>query len=150
GPLVIPHLYNGRNKTFWFFSEQSDRNRNAATGTATVPIDAWRNGDFSNLKNGNGQAVVIYDPDTGMPQTDPSGRSHLIQATVPPRHVSPRSRRGCSGTGRSRIRRRPTLTRIPTTSTPPVAPVRGPTSSTSALTTTSATNSKCGAAARSR
>jgi len=79
GPLVIPHLYNGRNKTFWFFSEQSDRNRNAATGTATVPIDAWRNGDFSNLKNGNGQAVVIYDPDTVMPQTDSSGVSYFIR-----------------------------------------------------------------------
>src|SRR5437016_932768 len=30
GPLVVPHLYNGRNKTFWFFSIQDDRNRNAS------------------------------------------------------------------------------------------------------------------------
>jgi hypothetical protein len=44
-----------------------------------VPIDAWRNGDFSNLKNGNGQAVVIYDPDTVMPQTDSSGVSYFIR-----------------------------------------------------------------------
>src|SRR5215467_1788223 len=79
GPLVIPHLYNGRNKTFWFFSEQSDRNRNAATGTATVPIDAWRNGDFSDLKNGNGQAVIIYDPDTVTAQTDATGVSYFTR-----------------------------------------------------------------------
>jgi hypothetical protein len=77
GPLVIPHLYNGRNKTFWFFSEQSDRNRNASTGTATVPIDAWRNGDFSDLKNGNGQAVIIYDPATVATQTDAAGVTYF-------------------------------------------------------------------------
>ena len=57
---MIPHLYNGKNKTFWFFSEQSDRNRNASTGTATVPIDSapeeWR---LADLKNGNGSAVII-------------------------------------------------------------------------------------------
>jgi hypothetical protein len=79
GPLVIPHLYNGRNKTFWFFSEQSDRNRNASTGTATVPIEAWRNGDFSDLKNGNGQPVIIYDPDTVTAQTDATGVSYFTR-----------------------------------------------------------------------
>src|SRR5258705_11143250 len=77
GPLVIPHLYNGKNKTFWFFSEQSDRNRNAATGTATVPPEAWRNGDFSDLRNGNGQPAVIYDPPTVISQTDAAGVTYL-------------------------------------------------------------------------
>ena len=62
GPVVIPHLYNGRNKTFFFFSEQSVRARSGTSSFATVPIDAWRTGDFSGLKNGSGQAVTIYDP----------------------------------------------------------------------------------------
>ena len=56
GPVVIPHLYNGRNKTFFFFSEQSVRARSGTSAFATVPLDAWRNGDFSGLKNGSGQA----------------------------------------------------------------------------------------------
>src|SRR5437870_2617269 len=94
GPLVIPHLYDGRNKTFWFFSEQSDRNRNAATGTGTVPIDAWRNGDFSDLKNGNGQPVIIYDPATVTAQTDATGvtyftRQPLAGNRVPASRFSP-------------------------------------------------------------
>jgi len=87
GPLVIPRLYNGRNKTFWFFSEQSDRNRNAATGTATVPIDAWRNGDFSDLKDGNGRAVTIYDPATVVQQTDASGVTYFTRQPLPGNRV---------------------------------------------------------------
>ncbi len=62
GPVWIPGVYNGKNKTFFFFSEQSVRARSGTSSFATVPIDAWRNGDFSDLKNGSGQAVTIYDP----------------------------------------------------------------------------------------
>src|SRR5262249_34875670 len=88
GPVVIPHLYNGRNKTFWFFSEQSDRNRNAATGTATVPIDAWRTGDFSDLKDGNGRAVIIYDPSTVIKQTDAAGIDYFTRQPLAGNRVS--------------------------------------------------------------
>src|SRR5262249_32301524 len=57
GPVVIPRLYNGRNRTFFFFSEQSVRARSGASSTATVPIDAWRIGDFSDLRNGAGAPI---------------------------------------------------------------------------------------------
>jgi hypothetical protein len=62
GPMVLPKLYNGRNRTFFFFSEQSVRSRSGTSSNATVPIEAWRNGDFSNLRNGSGQPVTVYDP----------------------------------------------------------------------------------------
>ncbi len=62
GPIWIPKVYDGRNRTFFFFSEQITYARNGTSPTATVPIDAWRNGDFSQLKNGGGQPVTIYDP----------------------------------------------------------------------------------------
>jgi hypothetical protein len=62
GPLWIPKVYNGRNKTFFFFSEQVTYTRSGTSPSATVPIAAWRTGDFSQLKNGNGQPVTIYDP----------------------------------------------------------------------------------------
>ncbi len=64
GPVVIPKLYDGRNRTFFFFAEQSERRRSASSSFATVPLDSWKNGDFSDLKNGSGQAITIYDPDT--------------------------------------------------------------------------------------
>jgi hypothetical protein len=56
------YWFNGQNRTFFFFSEQSVRARNGASATATVPIDAWRVGDFSDLRNGAGQLVTLYDP----------------------------------------------------------------------------------------
>ncbi|MGH9720054.1 MAG: TonB-dependent receptor domain-containing protein, partial [Bryobacteraceae bacterium] len=64
GPIYIPKLYDGRNRSFFFFAEQSTRTRNASTGTATLPIQAWKNGDFSDLRNGGGQAITIYDAAT--------------------------------------------------------------------------------------
>lgn len=64
GPIYIPKLYDGRNRTFFFFAEQSQRVRSATSSNATVPLEAWKNGDFSALRNGSGQPITIYDPDT--------------------------------------------------------------------------------------
>jgi hypothetical protein len=64
GPISIPKLYDGKNRTFFFFAEQSTRTRNASTAQGSVPIDAWRQGDFSDLRNGNGQLITLYDPNT--------------------------------------------------------------------------------------
>jgi Carboxypeptidase regulatory-like domain len=39
GPIDIPGVYNGKNRTFFFFSEQSTRTRSASSATASVPVD---------------------------------------------------------------------------------------------------------------
>ena len=62
GPLYIPHVYDGRNKTFWFFSGEGIRLRQGQTYTDTVPTAAQRQGDFSKTQNSNGSMVTIYDP----------------------------------------------------------------------------------------
>jgi hypothetical protein len=49
GPVVLPHLYDGRNRTFFFVDYEGYRVRQAATQVAFVPPTAWRNGDFSDL-----------------------------------------------------------------------------------------------------
>jgi hypothetical protein len=64
GPVYLGKMYDGRNRTFFFFAEQSTRTRSQAGATATVPLQAWRNGDFSDLRNGNGQPITIFDPAT--------------------------------------------------------------------------------------
>lgn len=64
GPLYIPHVYNGHNRTFFFFDTETTRAQAADTLTTTVPLDAWKQGDFSSLKNSSGQAITIYDPTT--------------------------------------------------------------------------------------
>lgn len=65
GPVVIPKLYDGRNKTFFFFSYEAFRNREGATGAQrTVPTPEMYNGDFRNWVNASGQQIPIYDPTT--------------------------------------------------------------------------------------
>jgi len=50
GPIVIPHLYNGRDKTFFFFSaEDLQRRSSPTTATIYVPTAAMMRGDFSAL-----------------------------------------------------------------------------------------------------
>ena len=53
GPLVIPKVYNGRNRTFWFTSYEQYRDREKGQGYYNVPRDEWRNGDLSSLLTGN-------------------------------------------------------------------------------------------------
>ncbi len=58
GPVYIPHVYNGRNKTFWFFSYDTiyqPSTISVQTGE-TVPTVAMKNGDFSALP------TAIYNP----------------------------------------------------------------------------------------
>jgi hypothetical protein len=50
GPIVIPKIYNGKNRTFFFTNlEWDDRNQQQFTGLGTVPTLEFKNGDFSKL-----------------------------------------------------------------------------------------------------
>jgi hypothetical protein len=72
GPVVIPHFYNGKNRTFFFFGYQGTRIRNVTSSSnAYVATAAEMNGDFSALQSASnpanpfGKAVNIVDPRTG-------------------------------------------------------------------------------------
>ena len=62
GPVYLPKLYNGKNRTFWFFAWEAFRNMNSTTGGYAVPTFAMRNGDFSGEVNAAGQRITLYDP----------------------------------------------------------------------------------------
>jgi hypothetical protein len=62
GPVYIPKLYNGKNKTFWFFSWESSRQLQATTLQYSLPTQQMRNGDLSGLTSADGHAITIYDP----------------------------------------------------------------------------------------
>ncbi len=50
GPVIIPKLYNGRDRTFFYFAYMDWRDSARATDlTPTVPLAAWKRGDFSDL-----------------------------------------------------------------------------------------------------
>jgi hypothetical protein len=53
GPVVIPHVYNGKDKTFFFYSQEFRRVVQYASVTAYVPTAAERTGDFSNTVTPN-------------------------------------------------------------------------------------------------
>ncbi|MBV9506169.1 MAG: carboxypeptidase regulatory-like domain-containing protein [Acidobacteriia bacterium] len=62
GPLLIPKLYNGRNKTFFFVSTEAYRQRDGNTTVLAVPTPLERAGNFSQTFQKNGTQQVIYDP----------------------------------------------------------------------------------------
>ncbi len=51
-----------KDKTFYFFNFEGNRQGSATVGTFTVPLQAWRDGDFRGLKNSAGADILIYDP----------------------------------------------------------------------------------------
>ena len=74
GPVIIPHVYNGHDRTFFFFGFQGERYRDIGTANhAFVPTTAELNGDFSALLNASnpnnpfGRVIQITDPLTGQP-----------------------------------------------------------------------------------
>ncbi len=90
GPLVVPHIYNGRDKTFFFFDWEQFRYGNGGVVQSTVPTAAQRMGNFSstltttpvnttnNINPCNGQVIYngeIFDPSTTRTVTDASGNT---------------------------------------------------------------------------
>jgi hypothetical protein len=76
GPVLIPKLYNGRNRTFFFGSAEWFRNRvGASSGFFDVPAPEMYRGDFSNWVDNNGVRLPIYDPATT--RANPNGAGFL-------------------------------------------------------------------------
>lgn len=91
GPVMIPKLYNGKNKTFFNFNYEGRRRREpGAISTALVPSDAFRNGDFSTLLNRRGSAgaalpsIQIFDP-----SSDPANPTPFPGNIIPANRISP-------------------------------------------------------------
>lgn len=59
GPLTIPHLYSGKDRSFFFIDYEAQRLRQGLVMSGTVPTPAQRSGDFS--ASGLNK---IYDPST--------------------------------------------------------------------------------------
>jgi len=64
GPIVIPKLYHGKDKSFWFFAYERYSLAQSGTELVSVPSTAMRGGDFSGLIGGNGILQQLYDAST--------------------------------------------------------------------------------------
>ena len=121
GPVYIPKLYNGHNKTFFYATYEGLRQGQLANSITTVPTALQRMGDYSQTRNAAGQPVIIYDPVT----TAPSGAGFVRQPFPGQRHsdVAPRSGRSARSRSTIRCRMAPAIpTRGPTTTPPPGTP----------------------------
>jgi hypothetical protein len=86
GPVMIPRLIDGRNKLFFMFNWEGLRERKSLTSRPSVPLSAWRTGDFSGLL---AQGIQIFDPATRV--FDAAG--NVIQAPTPfPGNIVPANR----------------------------------------------------------
>jgi hypothetical protein len=81
GPVLIPGVYNGRDKTFFNFNYTGLRNQPAQNGTfVSLPTDAFKQGDFSAYRDASGALIPIFDPAT----TGPDGSRTQFPGNIIP------------------------------------------------------------------
>jgi hypothetical protein len=93
GPIYVPHAYDGRNRTFFFFDYQGTKGRSASIFTGSVPLPEWIRGDLSTLKASSGQTIVVSDPVTN--RANPGGgyiRDPFPGNQIPASRIDPTTR----------------------------------------------------------
>jgi Carboxypeptidase regulatory-like domain/TonB dependent receptor len=86
GPVRIPKLYNGKDKLFFFFAYNAARDVKTEEANAvnrTVPSDAHRRGDFSDLLDIDDERYQIYDPRTARVVNGVVERTPFLNNQVP-------------------------------------------------------------------
>ena len=85
GPLTIPKVYNGHDRTFGLYSQEWFKQTNANTANGTVPTVLEKQGNFSDYVDGTGTIIPIIDPLTGNPfpgNTIPQSRISPLSASL--------------------------------------------------------------------
>jgi hypothetical protein len=106
GPIVIPSfglngrktLYNGRNRSFFFVSQENLELRQGLTREFRVPTAAMRAGDFSELIDNQGRRLQLYDPATTRIEELPNGRvvavrDPFLNNQIPVERLNPLAKR---------------------------------------------------------
>ena len=91
GPVIIPKIFNGRNKLFWFFAYDGARDDIPARPNDindTVPTALERSGNYSDLSP-LGAQYTVYDPLSVTP--NPASAGHYIRTPFPG-NIVPQSR----------------------------------------------------------
>jgi hypothetical protein len=81
GPLTIPHLYNGHNKTFFFVDYEGNRRRTSQAEQYTVPTALDRTGNLSDLTIPNNTLINPFTrqpyPNNTIPNISPFAKALL-------------------------------------------------------------------------
>ncbi len=89
GPVYIPKLYNGRDKSFFMVNYEGYREATPGPLTISVPEAEMRNGDFSKLVDSQGRKITIYDPTTGRDVNGTWTRDPFPGNVIPGGRVNP-------------------------------------------------------------
>jgi outer membrane receptor protein involved in Fe transport len=89
GPVYIPKLYHGRDKTFFFVDYEGLRQDTPSETLTRVPTLAERGGDFSADVTSTGAAVTIYDPLTTIATVNSSGSTVYTRTPFPGNQINP-------------------------------------------------------------
>ena len=84
GPVMLPGLYDGRNKTFFFASYEGHRREQGVTDVSIVPSAAQRQGDFSGL-------APIFDPLSTATVAGVVTRTQFANNQIPSNRISPQA-----------------------------------------------------------
>jgi hypothetical protein len=105
GPVMLPsfglngkRFYNGRGRTFFFFSREGVELVQGITREFRVPTAAMRAGDFSELIDAQGRRISLYDPATTRQEEFPnlrlvSVRDPFENNRIPLERLNPLARR---------------------------------------------------------
>jgi hypothetical protein len=90
GALVIPGIYDGHSRTFFFADYAGLKEKRGQVFVNTVPTAQSRIGDFSDFRDTSGNLITIYDPLTTRlnPSFDSSRPVSATNPSVPARSVS--------------------------------------------------------------
>lgn len=92
GPVWLPKIYNGKNRTFFFFDYESNRQRSASPVTNNVPTPAMTSGDFSGLCSSYGSDGVCADSN-GTQLVNPFNGSPFPRNQIPSSMMNPVSQK---------------------------------------------------------
>jgi hypothetical protein len=93
GPVRIPGLYDGRNKTFFMFNFEGYNEATPNPATYTVPDAAQLRGDFSGLRDAQGRQITIYDPASGRLVNGVWTRDPFPNNQIPQNRINPMAQR---------------------------------------------------------
>ncbi|MCX5769059.1 MAG: TonB-dependent receptor, partial [Candidatus Hydrogenedentes bacterium] len=91
GPVRIPRLYDGRNRTFFMYALDIYRDSRPTYTTMIVPTDLERKGDFTQtyVSGTSGSTVAIYDPLSTVQTGSTYTRTPFADKKVPPTLINP-------------------------------------------------------------
>ncbi|MDE3105470.1 MAG: carboxypeptidase regulatory-like domain-containing protein [Acidobacteriota bacterium] len=82
GPVRIPHVFNGKDKLFFFYAYEGYIGKAPNTLITSVPTQAERSGDFSALLAYN-SANQLYNPYSGVQSTNSKGQTVISRSPIP-------------------------------------------------------------------